>query len=138
MKAHLLFTSSIWFQVVNIMLKFYLILALPVYLVAGAPRPEDEDEYEEENACLTSADSEDPEKECIFPFTFNNFTYNGCPTDPVDETKRWCSTKTDENGIHITGNTTWGYCTPGCHPEVFPGNVFYLPCVVRGSSRKDF
>jgi len=106
------------------MLKLYLILGLTVYLVAGAPSPvEIEDEYEEEDACLTSADSEDPEKECIFPFTFNNFTYNGCPTDPLDDTKRWCSTKTDENGVHITGDGTWGYCTLGCKPEIFPDEL---------------
>jgi len=88
--------------------------------------PQSEDDYHEydyEDVCLTSADSEDPEKECVFPFTFNNFTYHGCPTDPIDEKKRWCSTKTDENGVHITGTGTWGYCTSGCHPEIFPDEL---------------
>merc|ERR1711976_430887 len=40
-----------------------------------------------------------------------------------DETKRWCSTKTDENGNHVTGDGTWGYCTPGCKPEIFPDEL---------------
>merc|ERR1712170_326628 len=68
---------------------------------------------------MGSADSADPEKECIFPFTFNNFTYHGCPTDPVNATYRWCSTKTDENGVHVDSNNTWGFCTLGCRPEIF-------------------
>ena len=71
-------------------------------------------------------DSKDPEKECVFPFTHveedGNFTYHGCPTDPEDKTRRWCSTKTDENGVHINGIDAWGYCTPGCNPEIFEGN----------------
>ncbi len=31
--------------------------------------------------------------QCIFPFIWNATSYNGCPIDLVDETKRWCSTK---------------------------------------------
>ena len=111
------------------MLILGLIIGLSVCLVAGIPSPYGvynlpiEYDYEEgEDACLTSKDSRAPEAECIFPFTYNNFTYTGCPTDPVDQTKRWCSTKTDINGVHIVGNSTWGYCTSGCKPEVFLGN----------------
>jgi len=94
---------------------------LSVCLTAGIPRPLeiDDDDYEEgEDVCLTSADGEEPEKECVFPFTYNNFTFNGCPTVHEDKTKRWCSVKTDENGVHITGDKTWGYCTSGCRPEI--------------------
>jgi len=101
------------------MLKFGIIIGLSVCLVAGIPSPLEIDYEEGEDACLTSKDSKAPETECIFPFTYNNFTYTGCPTDPVDQTKRWCSTKTDKNGVHIVGNSTWGYCTSGCKPEVF-------------------
>ena len=107
------------------MWKLFVILGLSTCLVAGLPKPVETDEEYEDDVCLTSADSEDPEKECIFPFTFNNFTYNGCPTDPNDETKRWCSTKTDEDGIHVTGDGNWGHCTSGCTPEIFPGNLNY-------------
>ena len=66
------------------------------------------------NICLTTYDSDDPEKECIFPFKHDNITYNGCPIDPIDETKRWCSTLTDDNGDHVNGN--WGYCESNCKP----------------------
>jgi len=107
------------------MLKTCIILgSFGVLLVAGLPAPQDEyaDEYADEEVCLTSKDSKASEKECVFPFTFNNFTYNGCPTDPTDETKtkRWCSTKVDETGKHIAGGDDWGYCTEGCTPEIFP------------------
>ena len=66
-------------------------------MVAGFPNPQ------ENEVCLTTSDSDDPEKECVFPFNHNNFTYNGCPIDQEDESKRWCSTKTDKNGDHIIG-----------------------------------
>ena len=97
------------------MLKICLFLGLSACLVVGNPLSkidEYDDEYEEQDVCLTTSDSEAPEQECIFPFTFNNFTYYGCPTDPNDESKRWCSTKTDENGVHIPGQ--WGYCSDHC------------------------
>ena len=108
------------------MWKFCLILGLSVWFVAGNPAPIEVEEEEEEDVCLTSTDSTPPEAECVFPFTFNNFTYYGCPTDPVDETKRWCSIKTDENGVHVEGEGTWGYCTVGCKPEIFPGILPFL------------
>ena len=109
------------------MLRLFIILGLSISVAKGKPNTESQEyDYEEESVCITSVDSSAPETECIFPFTFNNFTYNGCPTDPVDDSKRWCSTMTDENGIHVTGDGTWGYCTPGCKPEIFPGNHFVL------------
>ena len=107
-----------------------LVAGLPVDIdVTELPAPQDEyDEYADEDVCLTSEDSKDPNKECVFPFTFNNFTYNGCPTDPTDETKtkRWCSTNVDETGNHVAGGDNWGYCTKGCNPEIFPGLCYNL------------
>merc|ERR1712156_542116 len=103
----------------NNMLKFCIIIGISACLVAAIPKPQ-EDDYEEE-ICLTAKDSVDPEKECVFPFTHNNITYNGCPTDPDDETKRWCSTKTDENGVHV--KESWGYCTKGYKPEITPDDL---------------
>jgi len=47
----------------------------------------------------------------------------GCPLDPVDKSKRWCSTKTDENGVHIGGGGSWGYCTEECPPEISPDEI---------------
>ena len=76
---------------------------------------DDYTDYEyEEDICMTTEDSDDPKKECVFPFTHDNVTYFGCPFDSIDETKRWCSTKTDENGVHVRGEGAWGYCTSGC------------------------
>ena len=106
------------------MLKTCLILgSFGIFLVAGLPVPQEEEEYDDEVVCLTSKDSKDPEKECVFPFTLNNFTFNGCPALPTNETntKRWCSTKVDDTGNHITGGDNWGYCTVGCNPYIFKG-----------------
>ena len=114
------------------MLKTCIILgSIGILLVAGSPAPQDDeyaDEYADEEVCLTSKDSVASEKNCVFPFTFNNFTYNGCPTDPTDETqtKRWCQTKIDATGNPITGGDNWGYCTKGCAPEIFPGLCYNL------------
>jgi len=104
------------------MLKLFATIGLCACLVAGAPSPIDiDDEFDElEDVCLTSVHSKDPEKECIFPFNHDNLTYYGCPIDPEDKTKRWCSTKTDENGVHISGDGAWGYCTPGCKAHISP------------------
>jgi len=84
-------------------------------LVVAIPTPQEDDDVEED-ACLTASDSKDPGKECVFPFKYENVTYFGCPMDPEDATRRWCSTKTDENGVHVTGS--FGYCTKGCKPEI--------------------
>ena len=82
----------------------------------------DYDEYELD-VCLTTQDSKNPDKECIFPFTHDNFTYYGCPIDPLDKTKRWCSINIDENGVHVNGDDNWGYCTAsGCNVYIHPGN----------------
>ena len=74
------------------MLKTCIILgSIGILLVAGSPAPQDDeyaDEYADEEVCLTSKDSVASEKNCVFPFTFNNFTYYGCPTDFTDETKK--------------------------------------------------
>jgi len=50
---------------------------------------------------------------------FNHFSiqgevYNGCPVDLEDTSKRWCSTRVDANGEHITGAGEFGHCGPDC------------------------
>ena len=56
--------------------------------------------------CLTVDGSE-----CIFPFKFQNSTYNYCP--PNGESQPWCSTQVDtQTGIHIVGK--FGICGDGC------------------------
>jgi len=97
------------------MLKLCLIIGLSVFLVAAVPTPQDEDDVEED-VCLTASDSKDPGNECVFPFKHDDITYFGCPIDPEDATRRWCSTKTDENDVHVKGS--FGYCTKGCKPEI--------------------
>ena len=55
-----------------------------------------------------------PFKKCRFPFHFKGQKYEGCPVDPDDSTKRWCSTKVYPNGTHVSGQGEWGHCSPTC------------------------
>ena len=51
---------------------------------------------------------------CVFPFTYQGRRYNGCPVDPEDLSKRWCSTLVDGNGLHVGGQGEYGHCAPAC------------------------
>ena len=44
---------------------------------------------------------------CVFPFKFRGDTITNCTTIDGD-TKPWCSTKTNADGIMVSGS--WGYC----------------------------
>ena len=74
-----------------------------------------------------------PFKPCIFPFIWNEQTFNGieklklnfwnncyivhilgCPLDHKDNSKRWCSTKVDSSGNHIENQNEYGYCADNC------------------------
>ena len=71
----------------------------------------------DEPECLTVGGS-DPQAiagaNCSFPFQLNNITYYGCTPGTDSDAQRWCSTKTDDNGLHQQGN--WGYCNTSCSP----------------------
>ena len=49
-------------------------------------------------------------KKCIFPFTKNGKTCPGPACCNLDEDPKgaWCSTKVDDNGVHVTDN--YAYC----------------------------
>ena len=40
--------------------------------------------------------------------------YHGCPVDPVHPDRRWCSTKTNSSGHHVSGQGKFGFCTEDC------------------------
>ena len=65
-------------------------------------------------ACQTKS-GPSPNKPCIFPFMWNGETYYECPIDLDDSSQRWCSTKVDLNGKHITGEGHWGHCNSKCN-----------------------
>jgi len=82
-------------------------------------------EYEEWDLCsparctvntgCTTIQGADPGADCVFPFTYGEVVYNACTTDggaPLP----WCSTLTDENGVHV-GQEKWGYCALNCPIE---------------------
>ena len=53
-------------------------------------------------------------KACVFPFSFDGVTYNGCPSWPADASETWCSTKVDTAGNHVTGGGNFGFCSADC------------------------
>ena len=73
-------------------------------------------------------------KECQFPFTHKGITYFGCPVDPVDSSKRWCSTLVDKGGNHVVDQNKYGHCSDTCpihrgtnfNNNNGPGNDLYM------------
>ena len=55
-----------------------------------------------------------PNTACIFPFVHEGKSYFGCPIDPDDSSKRWCSTQVDSNGNHVIGGGHYGECGSSC------------------------
>ena len=66
-----------------------------------------------ESTCITNG-GPNAGKPCIFPFIWKSVTYNGCPPDPEVNSETWCSTKVDENGNHIIGQSEYGFCSRNC------------------------
>jgi len=65
------------------------------------------------NQCKTVGGPDSSQK-CIFPFKWNGNTYYGCPIDPDDNSKTWCSTRVDQGGNHVTGQNKYGFCNEAC------------------------
>ena len=42
-------------------------------------------------------------------------SFNACTTLDSPEKVHWCSTKVNEDGVHVYGN--WGDCSPECPIE---------------------
>jgi hypothetical protein len=63
----------------------------------------------------TSKDNDSPQKDkaCVYPFIFNEKSYDNCTRDHDGHERAWCSTKVDLNGVHVIGQNEWGYCDPG-------------------------
>ena len=59
--------------------------------------------------CKTLPNSSVSNAKCVFPFVYQGVTYNKCPPE---NDYFWCSTKTDSNNKHQTGN--WGKCNENC------------------------
>ena len=57
---------------------------------------------------------------CIFPFIHKGKPYNGCVPD--QGACHWCSTKIDNNGVHINGKGFYGCCNNVCPKEDEKGN----------------
>ena len=67
--------------------------------------------------CSVIESSSNSKKPCQFPFKFKGRTFYECTTitgtddnDEYEYGNPWCSTKTDDNGNHISGQGVYGDC----------------------------
>ncbi len=51
---------------------------------------------------------------CIFPFEFNQISFNGCTTMFDEKHKPWCATKVNVKGKGRAAEGFWGYCQEIC------------------------
>ena len=63
--------------------------------------------------CLTDGGGKAGAK-CVFPFTLDGITYQGCTRTNDPDDRLWCSTKTDSKGVHVSGQGEWGHCNSDC------------------------
>ena len=61
--------------------------------------------------CLTTGGGQTG-KPCVFPFNYKGTEYTSCRWED-GESNAWCSTKV-ENGLHVSGESEWGYCNAHC------------------------
>ena len=62
-----------------------------------------------------------PGVQCVFPFSFRGQVFNGCALFEEDDGKPWCSTLTDDNGVHVGGQGKWGNCPASCGSDTLKG-----------------
>ena len=66
-----------------------------------------------DQACVTTNNSP-----CIFPFRHKNITHVGCTLDHSGDSLAWCSTKVDQAGNHVSGQSAFGPCVESCPRDV--------------------
>ena len=50
---------------------------------------------------------------CVFPFIYGDRIHDRCTS--FDGDSPWCSTKVDADGVHVSGQGNWEYCSdPSC------------------------
>ena len=54
---------------------------------------------------------------CIFPFTFLGVTHDACTSKNSASGNLWCSTKVNNDGVHISGGGHYGDCSSECPVE---------------------
>ena len=88
-------------------------------------------------ACTTTGGPR-PFSPCIFPFTYNGIIHWGCPKDPDDPGKRWCSTLVDNTGKHVSGYNQWGHCSFTCPVHSVGGDAGVFSYFSSESNQIDY
>ena len=60
--------------------------------------------------CTVKEISSGNEKPCVFPFIYKGKAHNICTDQDDPDGLSWCSTETDENGVHVGQKGLWGHC----------------------------
>ena len=60
------------------------------------------------NVCKTNDEGPAKNAPCVFPFEFFNEEFHSCTNIKDPKGKLWCSTKVNQDGIHVKGY--WGFC----------------------------
>jgi len=68
--------------------------------------------FQQPSPTCTTSGGPKPEQPCVFPFNYNEVTYNSCTTEGNILGQAWCSTMVDDNGDTVSGN--WGDCPDTC------------------------
>ena len=51
---------------------------------------------------------------CVFPFIYADRIHDRCTS--FDGDSPWCSTKVDADGVHVSGQGNWEYCSDSSCP----------------------
>ncbi|XP_059099182.1 phenoloxidase-activating enzyme 1-like [Tigriopus californicus] len=71
------------------------------------------------NSCVLSAelcvtvptqDGTSRSERCQFPFRYKDQTFNLCTVEDDVDGRPWCSTRVDEEHVHVSGSGHWGHC----------------------------
>ena len=73
---------------------------------------------------------------CVFPFKYHGTMYKECTM--INDNQPWCSTKTDSQYNHVSGQGEWGHCSSEClsddegkpweHKKTIPNRYPLSPC----------
>ena len=86
--------------------------------------------------CITTSDSlGDKNASCIIPFKYKGILKNGCITEDDPDGRYWCSTRVDDNLMHVSGEGNWGYCRSSCPEEATPTTIATTSTLAEKSNK---
>ena len=85
----------------------------------------------------TNEDGPQKNRSCVFPFIYQEITFESCTNRSDPDNKFWCSTKVDKDGKHVGNRSEWGFCDRDCEEGkgkgCIPDNCVF-PFIFRGGT----